>query len=338
MTDKTQPRDERNDHLANVKLIDHDRVRSVLEGDFELIVEAGLEALEIHRLRAIVAPRKVYLQEHENAHTADRIIALPAYITHGEPLPGLKWIGSKPTNHQRGLPRAHAVVVLNDHETHAPFAILDGTMLSAYRTLAITLISLRRLSANPPRDIAILGMGQLGRLHTYALPRTFPSIESIRCYSRAPFDPTLSEKAYAVESPADAVKGADVVITVTAANDPYLYPEHFEPDVLIVNLSLMDLDMSVFAPPTTVIVDDLEQCLAAKKVFKTAVEQRVVSPDGVRELSTVIEEPGANALSGRVLVNPLGMSVQDLVLARKVIAEIDLDACPDFQVGPTAGP
>ena len=320
--------------MAHVKLIDHDRVRSVLEGNFELIVEAGLEALEIHRSRAIVAPRKVYLQEHEDAHTADRIIALPAYITQGQRLPGVKWIGSKPTNHERGLPRAHAVVILNDPETHAPFAILDGTMLSAYRTLAISLISLRRLAAAPPRHVAILGMGQLGRLHTRVLPRRFPSIESIRCYSRAPFDPALSDKAYAVDSPTDAVKGADVVITVTAANDPYLLPEHFEPEVLIVNLSLMDLDKTVFAPPTTVIVDDLEQCLAAKKVFKTAVERQVVVPDEVRELSSVIADADGALPRGRVLVNPLGMSVQDLVLARRILAEVDLDACPDFQVGP----
>lgn len=322
--------------MADVKLIDHDRVQAVLEGNFDLIVEAGLEALAIHRERAIVAPRKVYLQDSEDAHTADRIIALPAYITGGERLPGLKWIGSKPTNHQRGLPRAHAVMILNDPDTHAPFAIMDGTMLSAYRTLAMSLISLQRLTSRPPKRVAILGMGNLGRLHTSALPRIFPSIESIRCYSRAPFDAGLSSKARAVDSPVDAVRGADVVITVTAANEPYLRPEHFEPDVLIVNLSLMDLDKSVFAPPTTVIVDDLEQCLSAKKVFKTAVEQRVVSPDSVRELSAAIEEQDVDGADGRVLVNPVGMSVQDLVLARRVIGKMDLETCPDFQVGPPA--
>lgn len=322
--------------MADVKLVDHDRVKAVLEGNFDLIVEAGLESLAIHRERAIVLPKKVYLQEREDSHTADRIIALPAYITKGERLPGLKWIGSKPTNHQRGLPRAHAVMILNDPDTHAPFAIMDGTMLSAYRTLAISLISMQQLASRPPQTVAILGMGNLGRLHTAALPQLFPSIESIRCYSRAPFDQSLSSKAHAVGSAADAVEGADVVITVTAAAEPYLRPEHFETDVLIVNLSLMDVDVSVFAPPTTVIVDDLEQCLSAKKVFKTAVEQGVLAPDSVRELSAVVGEQGVEPLRGRVLVNPVGMSVQDLVLARKVLAKMDLEDCPDFQVGPSA--
>ncbi len=320
--------------MADVKLIDHNQIEAVLENNFDLIVDAGLEALAIHRERGVVAPRKVYLQDREDAHTADRIIALPAYITQGQRIAGLKWIGSKPTNHERGLPRAHAVVILNDPDTHAPFAIMDGTMLSAYRTLAISLISMRRLTSRPPNTVAILGMGNLGRLHTSALPRIFPSIESIRCYSRAPFDEDLSPKARAVDSPTDAVKGADVVITVTAANDPYLRLEYFEPDVLIINLSLMDLDKTVFAPPTAVIVDDLEQCLSAKKVFKTAVEQGIVSPDSVRELSAVIDEQGVDRPHGRVLVNPLGMSVQDLVLARRVIGEIDLETCPGFQVGP----
>lgn len=322
--------------MADVKLIDYQRVQQVLEGNFDLIVDAGLEALTIHRERTIVAPRKVYLQESEHAHTADRIIALPAYITAPERMPGLKWIGSKPTNYQRGMPRAHALMILNDPETHAPVAIMDGTALSAYRTLAISLISMQRLASRPPKTVGILGMGNLGRMHASALPQIFSSIEAIRCHSRAPFDAGLSPLAYAVDSPEEAVEGADVVITVTAANDPYLRPEHFEPDVLIVNLSLMDLDKSMFAPPTMVIVDDLEQCLSAKKVFKTAVEEGVVSTDSVRELSAVIGESDGVRPRGRVLVNPVGMSVQDLVLAQRIIRQTDLESCPDFQVGPPA--
>ena len=37
-----------------------------------------------------------------------------------------------------GLPRGSAVIVLNDPETKVPIAIMDGTLISAIRTGAVT--------------------------------------------------------------------------------------------------------------------------------------------------------------------------------------------------------
>ena len=55
----------------------------------------------------------------------------------GEPgVAGIKWIGSFPDNVARNVPRASAVLLLNDFETGYPFACLEAAQISAARTAA----------------------------------------------------------------------------------------------------------------------------------------------------------------------------------------------------------
>ena len=49
-----------------------------------------------------------------------------------------------------GLPRGSAVIALNDPETKVPIAIMDGTLISAIRTGAVTGVCAKYMA--PPRS------------------------------------------------------------------------------------------------------------------------------------------------------------------------------------------
>ena len=131
------------------------------------------EAFALHARRETVQPLKPYLRWRPDGHIADRIIAMPAYVGGDRPVAGLKWIGSKHDNPARaGLERASALIVLNDPDTHYPVAVMEGALISAARTAAVTAVAARHLA------LAGVPVADLRRLRAHR-----PRSRSSRCWS-----------------------------------------------------------------------------------------------------------------------------------------------------------
>ena len=80
---------------------------------------------------------------------------------------GIKWIPSVPQNPSRGLPRGIGVVLLSDPETGLPVCFMDGTVVSAMRTGAVSGLAARELRRR-------------GRLRLDALRRRSPGADPAR--------------------------------------------------------------------------------------------------------------------------------------------------------------
>jgi ornithine cyclodeaminase/alanine dehydrogenase-like protein (mu-crystallin family) len=320
--------------MAKIVLIDKSRVESVIADRTDFVKNIILESLKTHFEKRLVLPTKQYVQRSNDAHAADRIIAMPVFLPEPHNIAGIKWIGSHPENFKRGMERANAFIILNDITTNAPIAIIDGSLISSMRTLAMTLICIDRF-APAPAVVACLGMGRLGKLHGRYLPRLYPSIRRIQCFSAAGYEQLLSDPVIKkCASAREALDGADVVITATAKDKPYVASADVKSAKLIVNLSLNDLSLEVFADSDTLVVDDIEQCKKAKKVFKKGVDEGVIDPSLVHELSGVLygDHKGRD-FPGRVLVNPIGMAVEDVLVAKAVYDRLrDDPGVPTFEI------
>src|ERR1041385_6437226 len=136
---------------------------------------------------------------------------------------GLKAVTFYPSNVERGIPTHMATIFLVDPQTGTPLAIMDGRLITEMRTAAVSAAA-TKLSASPDAKVlAILGSGVQARSHVEALwlVRQF---EEIRVWSPTPehakrFAQEIGATAVSAE---DAVRGADVIVTVTSSTTPVL--------------------------------------------------------------------------------------------------------------------
>jgi thiomorpholine-carboxylate dehydrogenase len=136
---------------------------------------------------------------------------------------GLKAVTFYPSNANRGIPTHMATIFLVDPETGTPLAIMDGRLVTEMRTAAVSAAATKLLALPDAKILAVLGSGVQARSHVEAL-RLVRNFEEIRVWS-----PTQEHaKQFAEEiggtavSAEEAVRGADVVVTVTNSKTPIL--------------------------------------------------------------------------------------------------------------------
>jgi ornithine cyclodeaminase/alanine dehydrogenase-like protein (mu-crystallin family) len=145
---------------------------------------------------------------------------MPALTPHGL---GLKAVTFYPSNAERGIPTHMATIFLVDPETGTPLAIMDGRLITEMRTAAVSAAATKLLAPPDSKILAVLGSGVQARSHVEAL-RLVRQFEKVRVWS-----PTKENaKQFAEEvggtpvGAEEAVRGADVVVTVTNSKTPVL--------------------------------------------------------------------------------------------------------------------
>lgn len=298
-------------------------------GEPSLYVQAVGDALALHASRQFVQPLKPYLRWRPAGHIADRIIAMPAYLGGLRPVAGLKWVGSKHDNPSRlGLERASALVTLNDPETHYPVALLEGGLISGMRTAAVTAVAAKHLAIQGFARVACIGCGPIGRMQLVTLVNQFPAIGTIRLFDvRVEATRRLAgELGSAVDvevagSAQAAVRDAQVVVTCTLAQRPYLPFEWLAPGVFVSNVSLMDLEKDVYLRADKVVVDDWEQSNREGKIIHQLVQEgRFGRGDLHAELGELLTStrPGRQSDHEVIVLNPMGMAIEDLACAQAI--------------------
>jgi ornithine cyclodeaminase len=146
------------------------------------------------------------------------------------PVHGMKLISLYPGNPKKGLPSHLGMMALFDTNTGAPLAVLDAATLTSRRTAAATVVATRALARQDARIHAILGTGELAGAHIEAFAASRPFAETrIWGRRRDSADAVIARYGgpgggvFAVDRIEDAVAGADVITTVTAAKTPILF-------------------------------------------------------------------------------------------------------------------
>jgi 2,3-diaminopropionate biosynthesis protein SbnB len=321
------------------------QVRRVLAGREQQVVELVEATYRLHGAGDSVNPPSYFLRFPDRP--SSRIIALPASIGGEVRVDGLKWISSFPENVAAGVPRASAVLILNDHDTGYPFACLESSIISATRTAASAALAADWLSrgrgsgdgrgGGRPARIGFVGAGLIARyIHTFltATGWTFDEVgvHDLSAGSAAGFRGYLEQSGTAQTGTGsritvhdradDLIRSSDLVVFATVAGQPHVSElSWFEHNPLVLHVSLRDLAPEILLASANV-VDDVEHCLKANTSLHLA-EQLTGNRDFL--LGTLDD-----VMTGRVSVppdrpvvfSPFGLGVLDLAVGKYVYDEV----------------
>ncbi|MFD0589252.1 2,3-diaminopropionate biosynthesis protein SbnB [Paenibacillus sp. GCM10027627] len=302
----------------------------------QLYADAIENALKLHAEGKVVQPLKPYLRAPEGGvHIADRIIAMPAHLSGQSPISGLKWIGSKHDNPQeRGLERASGIIILNDPASNYPIAVMEAGLISSMRTAAVTVVAARYLAKPGFARVACLGCGFIARAQLFSMLQQFSAIQEVTLYdvkmeAAKGMAAELQEQFpnvifHTVQSAREGVEEAEVIITCTVTDQPYLSYDWLPKGAFVSNVSIMDVHKDVFLKADKVVVDDWDQCNREKKIINQLVLEGSFSREQLHaELGEVVigKKPGREDNEEIIILNPMGMAIEDVACAQYVYEE-----------------
>lgn len=221
------------------------------------------------------------------------------------------------------------VVVLFDDRGRL-LCTLDGDVLTRLRTPAASALAIRALAVRDARTAAVIGAGLQARPHLEMLARELLQLERVALWARRPaaaaeLAATAADAgvpAVVTASAADAVEGADVVVTVTSSREP-VFPSSAVSDRALVcavgatKYDRCEIEPAIVSRCAAVVCDDVAgsrtECgdlirahAAGAFDWDRAVELRHVA-------AGIVDVPRAGAAP--VLFETQGVAIQDVAVA-----------------------
>lgn len=202
--------------------LDADDVRRLLSmGDCITLMERAFTALGRDE---VLQPMRTVIHQRDGSGS---LYVMPASTVVPAAL-AVKLITVFHGNHERGLPSHQGLIIAFDPATGKPAAMIEAGSLTAIRTAAVSGLATRLLAREGAHDLALLGSGVGAEAHLEAMRAVRP-VDRVRVWSptaahRRAFARRMSERhdiaVDAVDDAESAVRGADLICTVSAARTP----------------------------------------------------------------------------------------------------------------------
>jgi ornithine cyclodeaminase/alanine dehydrogenase-like protein (mu-crystallin family) len=230
---------------------------------------------------------------------------------------GLKAVTFYPANAGSTIPTHMAMVLLFDIATGKPLAVMDGRLITEMRTAAVSAAVTNRLASSHSHVLALLGSGVQAKAHLEALS-CVRNFDDVRVWSPNPEHAKrfATEHGARATDPESAVRGADVVVTATNAQEPVLKGEWLKPGAHVNTVgaarpSWRELDDKVMA--NVLVVDSREAVLKE-------------SGDVILSKATIYAEAGevfaglkSIPVSQTTVFKSVGIAVEDLAAGKLVL-------------------
>lgn len=296
-----------------------------LELDLQEILDAIELGLKAHGQKKVIMPSK----DHLALDYPEKLFnILKGYV---EPVnvAGVKVIGDFQKNYEHDLPSELALITLYRPETGAPFAIVDGTLITWMRTGAVTAVGAKYLAADKPRVLGHIGARGTAWYNVAMLDLLF-DFEEIRVTSKRPesrerfaaeMSARLNKRVEVKETTEATVRDADIIIDASRLLEPQVLvaDKWVKPGALIQPYgAVLSVERSLPFNVDKMIVDDWNQCQKSRYgQFAGLIQAGELRGEHIYgEIGQVVAglKPGRESPQERILFWHKGFAISDIML------------------------
>jgi len=273
-------------------------------------------------------PPKIYLEMPPNDYRA-----MPARFDNAV---GIKWASIYPDNYANGYGTSvSATIMLNDINNGRPLALMDGMLITSYRTAAVTGLATKYLSRPDSAVAAFVGCGFQTRFQIEAILNVRP-IKTLRLFDLDPMrSQDLAEhydkqcECIVYDNLEDCVRGADILTTLTPSREPFIMGDWLEPGIHANGIGAdaegkQEFENDIVNSCSRFVVDDKVQA------FHSGESQHSKNKGSMTDLFHVVQtktDRGVNGATGARLeaenkgisfFDSTGLAIEDIALANQI--------------------
>lgn len=307
-------------------------IRTLL--DVDSCMQAVEAAFTSYALGQTALPAVINLDVRENG---GEVHVKAGHLTGGANY-AVKIASGFPANAARGLPSNDGMVLVFDAASGAPAALLfDNGFITDRRTGAAGGVSARHLARRDAGVVGVIGCGLQARHQIEALSRV-RTLREIRVYGRnaeraracaadiAATAGVENTRCEAVDSAEAAVRGADIVLTVTPSREPLVHAEWLSRGCHVTAVGSdgpdkQELHPDVLARADVVVADSRSQCLRLGEIHHAVAHGAIGASDITAELGEITagSKPGRQSDVQITVCDLTGVGVQDVAAANVVL-------------------
>jgi len=281
-------------------------------------------------LKRVQMPPKPYL--YFVKYNGDLRI-MPSYLE-GLDEAGIKLVNVHPNNPQKyGLPTILATILLFDPKNGVPVCIMDGTWITAMRTAAATGIATKYLARKDAKIVGMIGAGYQAPFQLEAL-REVMDVELVKIYARRKervekFAEEMGTKLgldiEAMDTAEAAVRGSDILVTITTAREPVVKDKWVVEGMHINGIGAdapgkQELEPKILKR-AKIIIDDWEQACHSGEVNVPLARGEITREDIYGELGEIVAglRPGRISDDEITIFDSTGLSIHDVITGWHVL-------------------
>jgi len=235
-----------------------------------------------------------------------------------------KLVTVHPENPGRNLPTIQGEVVVMDATTGERLGLLDGSVVTARRTAALSMLAARELAPHQEGPLLVVGAGTQGRAHLDAfraglgVARVFISSRSSKsAVSLAGHARGLGLEAEAVEGPEEVLDDVSLIVTATTSSKPVL-PDEIPEGIFVAAVGSFEPEAAELPPAlisaSRVFVDTMEGAKDEAGDLIQASQSGAFSWEDATTLEDALRPSGRP--EGTVVFKSVGHALWDLATAR----------------------